>query len=145
MIEEVDEGIVNCEVKLVAALEDINELRKMIKKQAKENCQERKAAQLSMSRQLNDKEKVCNTQKDEIDSLKEEIARLSMCQNLVAKYEGSIEQNKREILELKLENHSLKNQLQKYQEECQGLIRQIGNNLEEDLRRKINMEVEIFQ
>ena len=32
---------------------------------SEENCQERKAAQLleeSMSRQLNDKEKVCNTQ-----------------------------------------------------------------------------------
>ena len=82
-----------------------------------------------MSRQLNDKEKVCNTQKDEIDSLKEEIEILSMWQTLVAKYEGSIEQNKRELLELKLENHSLKNQLQKYQEECQGLIRQIETTL----------------
>ena len=70
----------------------------MIKKQVEENCQERKAAQLleeSMSRQLNDKEMVCNTQKTEIDSLKEEIARLSMCQTLVAKYEGSLEQNKK--------------------------------------------------
>ena len=45
----------------------------MIKKHVEENCQERKAAQLleeSMSRKLNDKEKVCNTQKAEIDSLK---------------------------------------------------------------------------
>ena len=30
-IEEVDEGIVNCEVELVVALEEIDELRKMIK------------------------------------------------------------------------------------------------------------------
>ena len=45
----------------------------MIRKQAEENCQETKATQLleeSMPRQLNDKEKVCNTQKAEIDSLK---------------------------------------------------------------------------
>ena len=125
MSEEADEGIVNYEAELVAALEDIDDLRKMIKKQAKENCQERKEAQRleeSMSRQLNDKEKACNAQKAEIYSLKEEIEILSMWQTLVAKYEGSIEQNKREILELKLENHSLKNQLQKYQEECQGLV-----------------------
>ena len=98
-----------------------------------------------MSRQLNDKEKVCNTQKSEIDSLKEEIARLSMCQTLVAKYEGSIEQNKKELSELRVENHFLKNQLQKCQEECQGLIRQIENNLKEDLRRKLNMINEIYQ
>ena len=73
MSEKVDEGIVDCEVELVAALEEIDDLINMIKKQAEENCQERKAAQLleeSMSRPLNDKEKVCNTQKDEIDSLK---------------------------------------------------------------------------
>ena len=72
--EEVDEGIVNCEAELVAALEDIDDLRQMIKNQAEENLQERKVAQLleeSMSRQLNDKHKVCNTQKSEIDSLKE--------------------------------------------------------------------------
>ena len=86
----------------------------MIKNQAEENCQERKAAPLleeSMSRKLNDKEKVCNTQKAEIDSLKEEITRLSMCQTLIAKYEGSLEQNKKELSELIVENHSLKNQL----------------------------------
>ena len=72
-IEEVDEGIVNCEVELVAALEEIDDLRKMIKKQAEENCQERKSAQLleeSMSRQLNDKVKVYNTKKAKINSLK---------------------------------------------------------------------------
>ena len=95
MSEEVDEGIVNYEAELVASLEEIDDSRKTIKKQAEENCQERKAAQLleeSMSIQLNDKEKICNTQKTEIDSLKEEITRLSMCQTLVAKYEGSIEQ-----------------------------------------------------
>ena len=65
--------------------------------------------------------------------MKEEITRLSMCQTLVAKYEGSLEQNKNELLEIREENHCLKDQLQKYQEECQGLIRQIENNLEEDL------------
>ena len=95
--------------------------------------------------QLNDKEKVCNTQKLEIDSLKEEIAILSMCQNLKSKYEGSLEQNKKELSKLKVENHSLNNQLQKYQEECQGLIRQIENSLEEYLRRQLNMKGEICQ
>ena len=35
--------------------------------------------------------------------------------------------------------------MQKYQEECQGLIRQIENNLEENLRRKLNMKGEICQ
>ena len=112
IIEEVDEGIVNYESKLVDALEEIDDLRKMIKKQAKENCQERKAAQLleeSMSRQLNDKENACNAQKAEIDSLKEEIEILSMCQTLVVKYEGSLEQNKKELSELRVENHFLKN------------------------------------
>ena len=92
--EEVDEGIVNYEAKLVAALEEIDDLRKMIKKKSEENSQERKATQLleeSISRQLNDKEKVCNTQKSEIDPLKEEIEILIMCQTLVAKYEGSLE------------------------------------------------------
>ena len=44
---------------------------------------------------------------------------------------------------LRVENHSLKDQLPKSQEECQGLIIQIGNNLEEYLRRKLNMKVEI--
>ena len=68
-----------------------------------------------------------------------------MCQTLVGKYEGSLEQNKKEISELRVENHSLKNQLQKYQEECQGLLRQIENNLEEDLRRLLNMKGEICQ
>ena len=29
--------------------------------------------------------------------MKEEITRLSMCQTLVAKYEGSLEQNKNEV------------------------------------------------
>ena len=41
-----------------------------------------------------------------------------MCQTLVYKYEGILEQNKKELLELRIENHSLKDQLQKYQEEC---------------------------
>ena len=68
-----------------------------------------------------------------------------MCQTLVAKYEGSLEPNKKYLLELRIENHSLKDQLQKYQEECQGLIRQIENNFEEDLRRQFNMKVEIYQ
>ena len=98
-----------------------------------------------MSRQLNDKEKVCNTQKAEIDSLKEEIARLSMCQTLVAKYEGILEQNEKELSKLREEIHSLKDQLQKYQEEWQGLIRQIENNFEEYLRMQLNMKVEICQ
>ena len=98
-----------------------------------------------MSRQLNDKEKVCNTQKAEIDSLKEKIARFSMGQTLVVKYEKILEQNKNEVSELIIENHSLKVQLQKYREECQRLMRKIENNFEEDLRRKINMKVEICQ
>ena len=58
--EEVDEGIVNYEVELVVALEEIDDLRKMIKRKAEENCQEGKAAQLleeSMSRQLNEKKR----------------------------------------------------------------------------------------
>ena len=47
------------------------------------------------------------------------MTRLSMCQTLVAKYElRSIKQNKKELSELGEENHSLKDQLQKYQEEC---------------------------
>ena len=136
----------NYEVELVAALEEIDALIKMIRKQAEENCQETKATQLleeSMSRQLNDKEKVCNTQKAEIDSLKDKIARLSMGQTLVVKYEGILEQNKNEVSELIIQNHSLKDQLQKYQEECQGLMRQIENNFEEDIRRQINLKVEI--
>ena len=64
--EYVDEGILNCKVELVGSLEDIDDLRVMIKKQFEENRQERKETQLleeSMSRQLNDKEKVCNTKK----------------------------------------------------------------------------------
>ena len=68
-----------------------------------------------------------------------------MCQTLVAKYKGILEKNKKEILELRLKNHSLKDQLQKYQEKCQGSIIQIENNFEEDLRRKLNMKVEICQ
>ena len=35
--------------------------------------------------------------------------------------------------------------MQKYQEEFQGLIRQIENILEEDLRRQLKMKSEIFQ
>ena len=68
-----------------------------------------------------------------------------MCQTLVGKYEGSLEQNKKGISELRVENHSLKNQLQKYQQDCQGLVRQIENNLEEYRRRKLNVKGEIFQ
>ena len=146
--EEFDEGIVNYEAEHVVAPEDIEDLRKIIKKKAEENCQERKAAQLleeSMSIQLNDKEKVCHTQKAEIDSLKEEIEILSMFQTLVAKYEGSLEQNKKELSKLRIENHSLKDQVQKYHEECQDLMRQIESNFEEDLRRQLNMKVEICQ
>ena len=37
LTKEVDEGIVNYEVELVAALEEIDDLRKKIKKQAEEN------------------------------------------------------------------------------------------------------------
>ena len=37
MSEEVDEGIVNYETELVVALEEIDDLRKKIKKQAEEN------------------------------------------------------------------------------------------------------------
>ena len=77
--------------------------------------------------------------------MKEEIEILSMCQTLVGKYEGSLEQNKKELSELKVESYSLKNQLQKSQEDCRGLIIQIENNLEEDLRRKLNMKGEICQ
>ena len=50
-----------------------------------------------LSRQLNEKEKVGNNQKAEIDSIKEEITRLSMCQTLVSKYEGSLEHNKKDL------------------------------------------------
>ena len=46
MSEEVDEGIVDCEVELVVALEEIDDLRKMIKRKAEENCYERKATKL---------------------------------------------------------------------------------------------------
>ena len=73
------------------------------------------------------------------------MAILSTCQTLVAKYEGILEQNQNEFSKLIIENHLLKDQLQKYQEECQGFIRQVGNNLEEDLRRKLNMKVEICE
>ena len=46
MSEKVDEGIVDCEAELVATLDEIDDLREMIKNQDEENYQETKATQL---------------------------------------------------------------------------------------------------